>query len=131
MVGDVELSETKWLPEWFQFSQRNFWSNRDTQRTFLQNIAKQLSIHRPIDWAKVRVHQVVEMGGRSLLNRYGFSLFNTLQAVFPGWMCTSPTISVLDFPNTLQKRNGKEIGFLTFRNIQVTFGTAQTTKEAF
>lgn len=49
----------------------------------MKHVAKELSVNNFEDWAKVRVSDIIERGGASLLKRYGHSLANILARLFP------------------------------------------------
>lgn len=64
--------------------QKGTWLRQDFQKTFLDNVAKDLQLQRPQDWGKVPTRIFVEKGGATLLRRNRGSIFKTLQTVYKG-----------------------------------------------
>ncbi len=59
------------------------WNNVTYQRAFLDNIAQELKIQNPQDWYKVKLKDICNRGGFTLLARHDHSLYKTLCSVYP------------------------------------------------
>lgn len=62
---------------------QGYWTLKENQHKFLEDLALQLRIKKPSEWGKITINQVIDHGGRSLLHHYGSSLQKALQANFP------------------------------------------------
>lgn len=81
------FQDTNWNREWFSNLKEHpikFWTEKETQRKFFENLSLQLRVHEPKDWGKVSTRQVIKLGGNSILRIYGRSLFRALKHIFPG-----------------------------------------------
>lgn len=61
-----------------------YWNSKENQRLFLETVAKKFNIHSPLEWSKVRVHQIYALGGTSLLCKHNGNLLSALKYSFPG-----------------------------------------------
>ncbi len=61
---------------------RGYWQDTLNQRTFLEKAASKLGIKYPQDWSYVSIKQIAQLGGSSLIRRYG-SLTQALRALYP------------------------------------------------
>jgi hypothetical protein len=52
----------------------HYWDNVQNQRQFFDQAAIQLQIKEPKDWFQVKVNDIVQLGGVSLLKKYNKSL---------------------------------------------------------
>lgn len=80
--------DKEWKKEWFINTHRVkkwHWKSLENRKTFLDEVARKLSITTPSDWGKVTTHQFFKLGGGGLLNtHYRGSLFACLQSVYKG-----------------------------------------------
>ncbi len=72
----------KWDKTKFSTVPRKHWNTIANQRSFLDNIAKQLNITDPQGWVKVPKKVLQELGGHTLLTRY-HSMSKLLMTVYP------------------------------------------------
>ncbi len=84
-------SKPRYVPYW------GYWKNINNQRAFFDNLAVKLSIllkcyliwltvyyiKQLEDWYYVRISQVCQLGGRTIMERYKGSLMKALRAVYP------------------------------------------------
>lgn len=70
-----------------------YWNNIDNQRSFLEDISKQIGVNELNDWKHVKMKDIVNLGGRSFLKLYP-SFYNAIQAIYPAedW-------NILEFTN--------------------------------
>lgn len=62
---------------------RNYWTDKQHRRAFMDSVAEQLGIKTLEDWYGVQTRQVAECGGDQLLKNYfNNSLFATLKSVY-------------------------------------------------
>ena len=59
------------------------WNNLDVQRSFLEKFANENGIKTTNDWNKITTKQILEFGGRGLLQKYNRSLQTALETIFP------------------------------------------------
>lgn len=81
-----QQEDTTWKEEWFSNANKfpsGYWSKKENQREFLNNLAKKLDVLNPSDWKKVSRKEVIENDGGTLLFHYG-TLRNALVAAFSG-----------------------------------------------
>lgn len=58
----------------------------ENRKESMDKIANMLHVKNPIDWGKVTIRKIYELGGGTLLrNYYGNSLFRCLQSVYTGF----------------------------------------------
>lgn len=75
--------------------QPNFWLNKLNQQKFFEDIAKTLAIKRSNEWGAVKVQQIVNLGGGTLMVRNRGSLKRALCAAFPGFHLLRVTLRCL------------------------------------
>lgn len=63
---------------------RGYWFNKENQRQFLKQIARDFDVCTPGDWGKIPVQKVIDKGGSFLVNHYNGSLYKALKELFPG-----------------------------------------------
>lgn len=64
---------------------RSYWKSKENRRKFMDGVAKKLNVKSPMDWGKVTIQQVFELGGGTLLSRYyKSSLYYCLQSIYEG-----------------------------------------------
>src|SRR5690242_7701474 len=61
---------------------KNNWKDLSNQKLFLERIAPDLGINKLEDWRNIKVHQVIEKGGGSMLKHYGGSLQRALKTLY-------------------------------------------------
>lgn len=59
-----------------------YWLDEDNQRVFLEGIAKELNITKPEDWGRVTFQQVIDKGGKRIIDTHS-SLFKALRTLYP------------------------------------------------
>jgi len=64
-------------------ARKGHWSSWQNRRDFMEEVAAKLRVQSPADWARVRVSDVVALGGGGLLKRYGDSVMSTVRDLFP------------------------------------------------
>lgn len=62
-------------------AERGHWSLRENRRKFLERVAEELDVRRPEDWSRVTSASVRALGGSSLLDFYGGSLYAALRDI--------------------------------------------------
>lgn len=76
------------------FKPRNYWSNLDTQRIFLEKIGKKLVINKMEDWYNITTETIRRNGGSTILYKYSGSLlrgreivihFIALRTIYPNF----------------------------------------------
>jgi hypothetical protein len=98
--------EHDWLEWRFVKAPAGFWNSHDNQRRFLNWVGSQLGIQRMDEWYKVTPSQVCELGGTSLLDKYGGSLSAAIQGTFSDhiwqpWRFSKAPESIWSNTNTL------------------------------
>lgn len=71
-----------WESVWTK-KQRGYWSNKENQLLFLNEIARKFNIVKPHEWGSISSEYLIENGGASLVKKYG-SLIGLLKAVYEG-----------------------------------------------
>jgi len=66
-----------------------FWNKLTNQKTFMDNLGKELNIRFMEDWYKVSLQTVIEHGGGTLLNKYNRSLTKALAKIYPSYLWES------------------------------------------
>eukprot|EP01114_Cavostelium_apophysatum_P003810 TRINITY_DN13942_c0_g1_i1.p1 TRINITY_DN13942_c0_g1~~TRINITY_DN13942_c0_g1_i1.p1 ORF type:complete len:489 (-),score=93.45 TRINITY_DN13942_c0_g1_i1:195-1661(-) len=72
-----------WKPWLFLRAPRKTWEDKEIMRQFFDYVSKQLQIKEFADWYSVKFLDVVRLGGRGPLFRYGDTLFKALCDVYP------------------------------------------------
>lgn len=83
----LRLKEVQWKKEWFPTAAilpKSYWTSPQNRREFLGKIKVKFGIKEPKDWGKIRIQDIKQMGGVSLLKYYKGSLFRCLQSVYKG-----------------------------------------------
>jgi hypothetical protein len=73
--------EHPWLIWKFEKVPQGFWDNIEHQRDFLKWMEKERNIQTPEDWYKIRLNDFRDLGGSSLVLKYGHSYIKCLQTV--------------------------------------------------
>jgi hypothetical protein len=68
--------------KWEYIEPKAYWSDKDNQRFFFDQLAKTLNIKKPEDWYHVRVKTVIKHGGYFVSNYYTGSLIRGILIVF-------------------------------------------------
>lgn len=76
--------EHNWKEEKLDNKRKGYWKSKENQIEFLNNIAIKYNITTPQDWGKITTQDIIDNGGKNLLSQYQYSLFRTLEALFPG-----------------------------------------------
>ncbi len=63
-----------------------YWSDLDTQRSFMESLAKALNIQDTEGWYHVTKKTIEEHGGGGLLSQYDGSPSKLLQSVYPKYL---------------------------------------------
>jgi hypothetical protein len=72
-----------WKADKFVNKPKNYWTDINHQKEFMDKIATDLSVTSVSDWYSVQTTAVITKGGTPLLNKYGRSLQKVLEAVYP------------------------------------------------
>ena len=78
--------EHKWYPWLFnkQKLMRGFWNDKQHQKQFLDWLGQELKYEHLDDWYNIRLEDITDNGGRSLLsNYYDNSPFKLIKSVYP------------------------------------------------
>jgi hypothetical protein len=75
--------EYEWLPWRFPRTPKQYWENDVNKKKFLDWAAKELGIKEHTDWYRVSTKDIQELGGGSLLSKFGLSLTQLLSHVYP------------------------------------------------
>lgn len=60
------------------------WKSHTNQRSFFDDLAKRFGITSAKDWGSVKRDDIIQNGGRGILNHYNRSLFRTLKSIYSG-----------------------------------------------
>ena len=85
-----------WLPWKFAKVPKLFWNSMTNQRKFMDWAGKQLGVKEMNDWYKIKYNVIVinksnlcifckdfiQVGGKSMMDKYNFSLANAIAAVY-------------------------------------------------
>lgn len=71
--------------EWFSKSSQSYWKSYGNCKRFLDEVAVKLHVKSPNDWGRIKIQQIIELGGASILRQYKGSLFACLQSVYKGF----------------------------------------------
>lgn len=89
---------------------KNYWASMENQRAFMDELGKELGIQEGdrAAWYNVTWQQVMDRGGRGILQRYKGSLAALLQAVYTDyewtpWNFTRTPVATSSDPDVLQK----------------------------
>jgi hypothetical protein len=74
--------EIDWLPWKFERAVKNYWEDENIQKKFIKYATEKFNIRNPSDWYNVTYKQMQEIGGATLLEKYG-SLANLLSSMNP------------------------------------------------
>jgi hypothetical protein len=69
-----------WLA--FKLSKEAKWDNKDIQRSFMDNLGKELKLQHMENWYNISSKEIKENGGRILLSKYGGSPSKLLASVY-------------------------------------------------
>lgn len=72
-----------WKPWKFTTAPKHFWESVDNQRLFMDDLAKHLDLGSWEDWYAVSSQQIIEHGGKALLQKFMSSPSALLQSVYP------------------------------------------------
>lgn len=75
--------EHTWKAWRFTRTPKGFWDNRTNHLLTLADCADQLGVRSPADWYAISPKQLVDVGGKALLNQYNGSMVSMLQALLP------------------------------------------------
>ena len=74
----------EWIPWKFQRIPKNYWLNIENQRKYFNWLSNKLNIKSNEDWYNVKLSDIENNGGSSLLkNYYENSLFKSLKSIYP------------------------------------------------
>jgi hypothetical protein len=81
-----------WLPWKFSKCPNKFWDDVKNQRKFMDWAAEQLNVNKMTDWQNVKESELIDIGGRSLLMKYNFSMYRILTRVYAeyNWKVDNP-----------------------------------------
>jgi hypothetical protein len=73
--------DTTWHPWKFHRNKGNYWIEMENQREYIRWFEEKMQINSEEDWYGIKVNQLIENGGNSLLRgRYGGSMIELLKA---------------------------------------------------
>lgn len=75
--------EEEWEERRFKTVPKNYWKREENQRRFMDEVARKLGIEDEKGWYAVKLREIEEMGGGSMLDRRRNNLFETLRGVYP------------------------------------------------
>lgn len=75
--------EFEWIPWKFQNIHISRWADKQSQRNFIEWIGAELGLNLPEEWEQLPYDEVLNRGGRVLLNKYGGSLIKAFSALYP------------------------------------------------
>eukprot|EP01114_Cavostelium_apophysatum_P017295 TRINITY_DN5106_c0_g1_i2.p1 TRINITY_DN5106_c0_g1~~TRINITY_DN5106_c0_g1_i2.p1 ORF type:complete len:690 (-),score=185.35 TRINITY_DN5106_c0_g1_i2:125-2194(-) len=80
----------------FEALPRNFWTNTENQKIFMVDLGKKLKIRSFEDWHRVTslTREIIDHGGKRLLNLYSQSPIKILQALYPehDWITSAKAV---------------------------------------
>lgn len=78
------FTEHNW-EEWrFSLVPSGFWSRPENQRKFTAALAQKMNFRQPEDWYKLRKQDIIDCGGRGLLDHFRSSPRLFVSSMFPG-----------------------------------------------
>lgn len=75
-----------WKPEWWKTRPIGYWTVKENQKKFLDEIKMRFQIKSPSDWGKLKIKDIRNAGGNSILKHYKGSLYRCVQFVYPGML---------------------------------------------
>lgn len=77
--------EIQWKTAWFgniPLVKKGHWQNKSNQLLFFENLQKQLRIQNLTDWRFISTSQVIEHGGKSIIDIHGGSLLRAIDSIY-------------------------------------------------
>lgn len=84
LVLENFFPEMNWKPWKFEEFSKESWHDLKIQRKFFDELSTKLHINTMEDWYSIKEKQVIDLGGKDLLDIYHGSLYESLVAVYPG-----------------------------------------------
>ena len=75
--------EHEWLPWKFSKAPAKYWDDVKNQRKFIDWARKELKIKEINDWHSIKMQDIISLGGRILVNKYHWSMYQLLSSIYP------------------------------------------------